>query len=131
MGPGTLHQLSKETKQRQQTVLSALHTLLSLSLKCISHKNKDLPILGIIRECKNERTPKTTRTTTMSIVPNHDKKENNENKKRLTKRLREVGRGKKTRRPSWCECEENEEFPGEKRRRVPKHATGLSPNKTP
>jgi hypothetical protein len=47
----------------------------------------------------------------MSNFPNHDNKEN-ENKKRLTKRCREMEKGKNTRRPSWCECvKRDEEFP--------------------
>ena len=71
----TVRELGKETEQRQQTVvLCASHTFFSHSLKCISHKNKDLSFLALIRELKTSVLRKTTRTTTMSAFPNHDKK---------------------------------------------------------
>jgi len=66
----TVRELGKETEHRQQTVvLSALHTFFSHSLKCISHKNKDLSFLALIRECENECTPKNNQNNNNECFP--------------------------------------------------------------
>lgn len=68
-------QIVKKTKRRPRTVLSALHTLFSFAQMYLSQKQRS-SLQGFIRECKNECTPKTvkTTTTTMSAFPDHDKK---------------------------------------------------------
>lgn len=66
----TAREPGKEMEQRQQTiVLSALQTFSSHLLKCISHKNKDLSFLALIRECKNECTPKNNQNNNNECSP--------------------------------------------------------------
>lgn len=60
------HESSKEREQEQQRFgLADLHTLFFSLLKCSSDRNKIFPFLGTVRECENECTPETTRTTTI------------------------------------------------------------------